>query len=358
MIDSIYEAAFLPNIWDSVLHDMARSIGAEGTVLFNSRAASTRWRASQGIMDMIERILAEDWTSRNPRAERLLSAQHHGFLNEADQFTEEEYNRFPIYTDLMQPCGYGFGAATAIHVPSGDNLVFSVEKKRDSGPVSRQGIEFLDLLRPHLARAALLSSRLEFERINAAVEALQMTGLPSAVLTNDGKVIASNALLEGLAPQVSVAAFDHLRFAYAPANAFLTNALAQLRLSPISTATASRSFPLPQREGAPAAVVHLVPVKGDARDIFVRAASFLIITPVDRKQVPSAETIQGLFDLSPAEARVARSLAAGSDVAGTALHLSLSPETVRSHVKAILAKSGMNRQTDFVAAIATIPPIG
>ncbi len=118
-IDLIYEAAFVPEYWNMVLDRMARNIGSEGTVLFNSRAASTRWLASEGIMDMISRILAEDWTSRNPRAERLLSAQHHGFMNEADQFTEEEYNRFPIYTDLMQPCGYGFGAATAILAPSG-----------------------------------------------------------------------------------------------------------------------------------------------------------------------------------------------------------------------------------------------
>ncbi|WP_029074104.1 hypothetical protein [Kaistia adipata] len=136
-IDLIYEAAFVPENWSKVLDPMARDIGAEGTVLFNSRAASTRWLASDGIMDLIDRIVAEDWTSRNPRAARLLATQHHGFQDEAEEFSDEEYNSLPIYTELMQPCGYGFGAATAILAPSGDNLVFSVEKKRARGPVGR-----------------------------------------------------------------------------------------------------------------------------------------------------------------------------------------------------------------------------
>lgn len=356
-LDLVYEAAFIPENWKAVLDHMARSIGAEGTVLFNTRAANTRWVASDGIMDLITRILQEGWTSRNPRAERLLATPHHGFQNEAEYFTVEEYGQYPIYTDLMQPNGYGFGAATAIHVPSGDNLVFSVEKKAVNGPVDRASIAYLDTLRPHLARAAFVAGRLEFERINAAIDALQLVGLPSATLSIDGRLLASNKLFEDFSLQIKHAAFDQIRFAHDSATRAFTDAMAHFRKPAGARQLSSRSFPLPRIDDAPPAIAHLVPVRGDARDIFASAACFLIVTPIDRSIVPSAETIQGLFDLTAAEARVARSLVAGSDVAATAAEFSVSASTVRSHVKAILLKSGMTRQADFVAAVSSMRPI-
>lgn len=356
-VDLIYEAAFVPDNWNKVLDRMARAIGAEGTVLFNSRAASTRWLASEGIMDLIDRIVAEDWTSRNPRAERLLAAQHHGFLNEADEFTEDDYGRFPIYTDLMQPCGYGFGAATAILAPSGDNLVFSVEKKRVKGPVDRQGIAYLDALRPHLARAAMMSSRLEFERIQAAMQALKMAGLPAAVLGEDGRVLNANDQMEAFGAQIVFTAHDRLRFQNADAQRHLDAALRRPQFIRSGTSRASQSFPLPRVEDTPPAVVHLLPVRGNARDIFARAAFFLIVTPIDTGSVPTAELIAGLFDLSPAEARIARALASGATVAGAAGQLGLSPETVRTHIKAIFSKTGLSRQADLLAILARVPSL-
>ena len=62
-------------------------------------------------------------------------------------------------------------------------------------------------------------------------------------------------------------------------------------------------------------------------------------------------------DMASAEARVARFLAGGTDITGAASEMAVSKETVRSHVKSILSKSGMTRQTDFVAAVATLRTI-
>lgn len=354
IIDQIYEAAFLPENWYPVLDHMAAKTRAQGTSLVSTSAPQTKWIASAALEDMKVKMIDEGWYRYNTRTDKLLSIVHHGFVNEADFFTEHDYNTMPIFTGMMQPLGYGFGTSTFISTPSGEKIIVAVEKKKATGPVKRSAIAYLDQLRPHLARAAMMSSRLEFERINAAVEALQMTGLPSAVLRHDGRVIAGNRLLEEFAPQVIIAAHDLVRFQHAPANTLMAEALEAAR---VGSSLASRSFPLPRNETAPPAVVHLVPVRGNARDIFLSAAYFLIVTPVDRSRVPTAETIQGLFDLTPAEARVARALAAGSDVAATAEQLSVGVETVRSHVKAILSKSGMPRQTDLVAAIASVRPI-
>lgn len=354
LIDLIYEAAFLPDNWETVLNDMALQAGGAGTVLFNSNAVSTKWRASAGIMDMIERILREDWGSRNDRAKRLLGKPYSGFFNEAEEFTDEEYNTFPIYTDLMQPLGYGFGAGTAISVPSGDHIVFSVERKRAHGPMTAADISFLDGLRPHLARAAMMAGRLEFERINAAVQALEVTGLPSAVLTEQGAVLAHNSLLATLGKQIYFQAFNRFSFASSSANAQLAEALQQFRFANKQPLQVCQSFPLPQIDDTPAAVAHLLPIRGNARDIFASAAFFLLVTPVDRRKVPTATVIQGLFDLSAAEARVAQFVATGNDIPSIAKQLGVGTETIRTQVKSIFRKTGASRQSELAAILSSI----
>jgi hypothetical protein len=61
-------------------------------------------------------------------------------------------------------------------------------------------------------------------------------------------------------------------------------------------------------------VAHVIPIRLSAREIFVRCAAALVLTPVTLPQAPPVELVQSLFDLMPAEARVARSLAAGETV--------------------------------------------
>lgn len=353
-LDLIYEAAFLPDKWQEVLDIMAHGASAHGTALFSTSTTTARSIASDSLADLTQKMVDEGWLNRNSRAAKLLTIEHEGFIDEADHFSEQDYNSQPIFTQVMQPLGYGFGTSTFITSPSGDRMIFAVEKKAATGPVTAEAIAYLDRLRPHLARAATMASRLEFERVRAAVEALQIAGLPAAVLRADGVAIAVNHLLEQMSPRIMTAAFGRIRFLHAPANAFLTSLLEQRRMA---QSGASGSFPLPTMEDHAPAVVHVMPVEGGARDIFTNAALFMIVTPIDRQRVPSAEVIKGLFDLTPAEAKVARELATGSDVASVAHQLSVGRETVRSHVKAILSKTGMSRQADFVAAIASIRTI-
>ena len=61
-------------------------------------------------------------------------------------------------------------------------------------------------------------------------------------------------------------------------------------------------------------VAHLHPTRGSARDVFSRSAALLVITPVGEALPPSEAVIRGLFDFTPAEARVALGLATGLDL--------------------------------------------
>ncbi len=76
------------------------------------------------------------------------------------------------------------------------------------------------------------------------------------------------------------------------------------------------------------------------------------MTPVVPAEVPKAEVLQGLFDLTPAEARVARGIAECQSVEGIADLLGVSRETIRTQLKAVLAKTGTGRQVELAALLA------
>lgn len=355
LIDHIYEAAFVPDDWERVCEKLSIEVDSFSAALITVNGdQSYRWTCSPNAREGMEQFSNSPLRFQNIRPQRHLQRAASSFLRDIDLMTEDELADDPIYNEFLRPRGLGWTVGDMFQEPAGHMVIFDLIRPTARGPFDTADVDRLNALRPHLARAAMMSSRLEFERINAAVQALELTGLPAAIIGTGGKILAANSLLETFAPQIVVTAYDKLQFDYAGAKAKFEEALSRQQ----TDLSGSCSFALPMTLERSPAVVHLLPVLGQARDIFVHATFFLIVTPVDRTRVPSAETIQGLFDLSPAEARVARSLAMGNDVSRTAQDFSLSTETIRSHVKAILSKSGMTRQADFVAAIASIRPVG
>src|SRR3546814_15201040 len=73
----------------------------------------------------------------------------------------------------------GWSAGTGVQVPTGDNIVFSVERAFTDGPVAAESVARLNLLRPHLARSALVSARTQHKRAQGAAQAPPPPPLPA-----------------------------------------------------------------------------------------------------------------------------------------------------------------------------------
>jgi DNA-binding CsgD family transcriptional regulator len=282
---------------------------------------------------------------------RLLAARHSGFLVDYDVFTPEEIRDDPFYRDVLRPRGLGWTTGTAIPLPTGDNFAIALEREYVHGPVERARIHTLDELRPHLARSALLSARLQLERARGATEALALIGLPTLVLNEQGKVLAANYLIEALSGYLHWRAQDRVALKDGGADKLLKEAIATLDCE---GGQAVSSFPV---RGAEAAMVaHMLPIRRTARDIFVRCAAVLVMTPVTAPQAPPVELVQSLFDLTPAEARVARSLASGKTVADIATDGGISRNTVRTQLDRVMEKTGCNRQAEVVPLLTGLSP--
>ncbi len=352
LIDRIYECSFVPELWPRVLDELAQIADALGGVILTANTKVLKWVASPGMQEPTETYIRDGWLWRGQRTPRLFAARHAGFLTEYDLATEEELDADPFYRDWARPNGFGWCAVTALSLPTADRLVIDVERQYVRGPVEREIVNRLDELRPHLARSALLSARLQLERARIASETLVALGLPALVFGDQGKVLAANSLVDRLTGYIHWRAQDCLSLTDKAADRLLQDAIAA-----IDTAGGGmRSFPVRDTGAEAMMVAHVIPIRLSARDIFLRCAAALVLTPVTLPQAPPVELVQSLFDLTPAEARVARSLATGETVETIASSQGVSQNTIRVHVRGVLEKTGCNRQVDVVSLLTAISP--
>lgn len=83
-------------------------------------------------------------------------------------------------------------------------------------------------------------------------------------------------------------------------------------------------------------------------------ALIMAYTPAARVRLDAA-FVASCFDLTPAESRVAVALAQGLSKDDIARAHHVSAETVRTQIKAVMAKTGTVRQADLVSMLATMP---
>lgn len=350
LIDRIYECSVVPELWPDVLDALAELTEARGGLLFSARRA-LHWTASETVRDIFDEYVSKGWFMRCERRVCLMSQTQPSFFVEHDFWTDEQLRDEPIYRDFFVPHGLGWSAGTGLQVPTGDNIVFSVERDHARGPIESGHVERLNALRPHLARSAFVTARLRMERAQGGADVLTALRLPAAVLDEGGLLVDANEAIEALPGLVTFAAHGRIRLADRRADEMLDDALAAVRSNADG---ATRSFPLRDAAGRPVMILHLVPVRRSAHDIFGPSHALLMLTPVSSERAPSAVLLKSLFDLTPSEARIATGIAMGRTLEDIADEGRVAVTTVRSQLRRVLEKTGCARQAEVAALLANV----
>ncbi len=180
----------------------------------------------------------------------------------------------------------------------------------------------------------------------AAVAALELIGVPAAVIDACGRLRQANGLFAGLTGQSVFDRRDRLQWADPKSDLQYRDAVAAL-----AAGRPGRSIVMRRAGEAPIAM-HVLPIRGSARDIFQQSAAILILASGAAKSAAAPILLQALFDLSPAEARVVSLIGDGRRPAEIGKTLKLSDETVRSHLKSAFLKTNTNRQSELAALVS------
>lgn len=356
IVDRIYEAAFIPQMWPGVLQSLAELSNSAAAILFVfDERSPPEFVSTDLISPLLQHFKSTVGWPTGGKLRRLLATMPTAaFIHDEDFFPPDgfEGDHARQRRRIAGPLGIGGQVGLAIPLPTGEVVMFSLERWLDKGRLAPEDIARLDGLRPHLSRAGLIAARLRLAQARATVAALNAMGLPAAVMQASGRVMASNDLLDRMSGVFLSTAHGRMALADMPANLLFGGALAGHRHE-----SAVRSIPIPAREGRQALIVHLLPLRGTARDIFSGGDILVAATrPAPGALVPSAGILTGLFDLTPAEAKLAAALASGLPLAAAAAANGITVKSARIYLERIFRKTGTHQQSQLVALLKTAHP--
>ncbi len=362
LTDRIYEAAFVPDLWADALEAASGVSGsASGSIFVFSDGSPTRGRISddppghgnalETVRSVFDEFLMGDNWKLSPGVMRMYDLQPASFVHVEAFMTADEIER-DVQRTRLRALGIGAHLCSAVAMPSGELVTFVFQRWTRDGAYDQSSVDRLDQIRPHFARAGLISARLGMEQARATVSALEAIGLPAAVMTASGRVLTANVLMEKM-PSVFIAtAHGGMALADISANLLFREAIVHNQQDRVV-----RSIPIPARESQPALVIHLLPLRRAAHEIFSGADILVAATAVSASAtVPSPTLLAGLFDLTPAEARLAAALSQGQPLRDAASDLQITVKTGRTYLERIFAKTGTRQQSQLVALLKSAEP--
>ena len=124
------------------------------------------------------------------------------------------------------------------------------------------------------------------------------------------------------------------------------------RLKETSDVQACRLDPIiVRRESKRPLVLKALPVPPAARSPFLGARAVLVLNDLEGTAAVNPDMLGKVFELTPAQARLAGKLATGSSMETAAAEMGVTVETARSHLKAIFSRTGTHRQGELVALL-------
>src|SRR5215470_12349106 len=355
LITSIYDAGLDGARWPEVLQDIAALFGAPyGGLQFTDPVPNIRVVASLGADPAFVRPYEEHYGRLDPIIPRVMTAPAGTLLTESMVMPRAALDRTEFYQEWVRPQGYySVLAGNFLHAGTGAGVVLVSRRQRD-GDFAPRDRELLGMLLGHLQRAIRIHGRLAslYAERQTAAEALHT--LSHAILFTDGvaRILLANRSAEALlAQRDGISAGPRgLQAATVTQTGALRRLVAQAAGSsghpPIGGALALERPSLKR----PLQVL-ISPLCADLGwASLARQSPAVLVLVIDPERAPemSEQQLRTLYNLTHAEARVARAVAKGGGLVTVAAALGMLPSTARTHLHHVFEKTGTQRQAELV----------
>lgn len=366
LVSGIYAAASGRANWSTVLGDVARYLDLwtiqimgvdkrHGHLMFSVHGGRSSPRTA---LDYFRHYNALDprvgMAMRTPPGQWMHCHEHFG-----DEFVRES----PFYQDFLIPHGGRYASGTVL--VDNDEVGFLLAMMRGNGsrPLHSGEMKVFEQFRFHFAEAMrnLVHVREAYAELGMARELLNQFSYPMLLVDATRGIChqnreATKLLREG---HVVVERGGFLASLNKAGNDALTEAIYALQLSQAQASPSLRrgAVALKGTSGEPwlAFVSAVRPDK--AMGAFGLGARALVILhgPAQRKQGLDPFILAECFAFTPAESRVAAQLAGGATVKEIAQCNGSALTTVRTQVNQVMLKAEVNRQSDLVRVLLSLP---
>ncbi len=359
VIDSLYGASTDPMKWTSALETMAGVFNACAMTLLQSTAnGEGAVFASSGISQEMGAVYDSYYSTKDLTVRAAMALPVGTFAGSDKLISTKDWNRNEMVADLLLPNGLYRVAGSVLLRDERGFASLGMHRPR-SGPEFDEHDERLYLvIQPHLQRALEVTRKLGgvVEERDALADSIDRLTTGVVILDGEGKILHANRAARELA-----ATNDGLtltRLGPAGARSGDTSSLRK-RISEACSSEGSiwcnspcRAIRLERPSGRRSLEVLAVPLRRAASPIGHRAGKVaLFITDPELEATPPNGWLRQLYGLTRAEARIAVSLANGLSLTETADRLSVTRNTVRTHLQRAMSKTDTRRQGELIGLV-------
>lgn len=361
LVALIYAASMTPTRWDEAIREIHTALAdsSTGTGTVRSTALSFADGPQRTVVGHLLPDAEKPYGEYYGRIDHVLHAVEEGTVGVVRTSDELVATRTAteFHNDWIRP--HDIEAGLFVRLTHGSRpaslVVAGSQRRRPFDTDGRRNL--VGALVPHLRQA--IDTQMRFaalsDRAARFSDAVDRLSHGVVVVTADRLVVEANSFADELLSQGDGLSIVGGRLS-ASASAS-QRALAQAIDSALGRGVRSgRSLTCERISGRPSFVMHVVPL--DPADTAIRSrplATVLIIDPARESHSPAA-TLRQLYGMTAAEAAVACLALHGQGVPTISEQLSLSPTTVRTHLRAIFSKTRTHRQAELVRLLSTVIP--
>lgn len=366
LVDRCYSAATDDKEWPNLLKDINGFLDGHGATLFFTDSQLKPIDEFFGDNVSPESVLDYQayFHSIDVRMHRAYSGGLDRIVTDLDLVDEETVRTHEFYQDFLRPIGHRFIISAMMDLGDGAHAFLSSHRGLNQSHADADLLDRARLLLPHLRRSLQLRRRLfqANSQGQGALELLHSLGQALFLINGDGRIIWQNASADRLlAEEDGVATIEgELRAGDAKAN----SGLQLLIKSGISASSHLRkraggmmTIPRPSMKRSYHVLVSPLSTMVEAnlalQPSSIRPSAAVFVMDLERNLVPPAVVLRSLYNLTPAEGRLAMAIGSGISLKSYAEQNELSIHYVRWLLKQVEAKTETRRLADLIRLLAS-----
>ncbi len=296
------------------------------------------------------------WIHQDPWMTRAQKDAPEGVFIRSNEITPDHVlEGLDVYQQYLKPRDWHYGGGVILLRSPVLLSILATSRSKAKGPITNEEKEWIEHLVPYLQTAARLHeklTRLQTER-DASQQHLDLLPHGLAMVGPEGYLLAANRRMRAmLAEEDGLYLRDHRLSAQGGTGRELRDWLKRaqsghgdVRRMVVTRTSTRRAYWVTVTPTSPGPAMPL----GGVQPI----ATVLAIDPESRS-APDAATLATVFDLTPAESRLAVLMTSGLTVQEAAGRLHISAETAKTHLKRILSKTATRRQSEMISLFLTL----
>jgi len=300
------------------------------------------------------------YATSDPYHGALIRNARTGVFQGDDVFPDELLLQTEMYRELLAPTGIRYVTLVPLTLSVRRFEAISIWRAPEHGPMDDDCNHLLNLLVPHVQKALQIRQVLGVtqQRLAGAEAIADASSTAAFLLTRQGRIIHSNAAADALVSERSSLTLQN--DALVATDRRSREALRAIFLkaaSPTyapSTATPVHALSLPCNDGRQPLQLLATPLPHTHHSLSGADLLVLVTDPERTSSFPDS-VLRALYGLTPAETEVANGLLMGYCLEEIASLRHVTLGTVRIQMKSLLSKTGINRQSELVRLLMTLP---